>query len=107
MASLVVLHGALVVWLTWPLAAHLTTHLPDTWRGCRFDTPHVAWALAHQTRALTTAPAELGDANAYYPAPHALFYTDAGPGALPLFAPVFLATDNPTLSINLTLLLGI
>lgn len=106
-ASVLVLHTVLVVWLTWPLAAHLTTHLPDTWRGCRFDAPHLAWALAHQSRTLTTTPWLLPDANAYYPTPHALFYVDGGFGALPLFAPVFLATDNPTLAINFTLLAGI
>jgi hypothetical protein len=107
LTGVLVLHAALVVWLTWPLAAHSTTHLPDTWRGCRFDALHLTWALAHQSRALVTAPWQLFDANAYYPTPHALFYVDGGFGALPLFAPVFLSTGNPTLAINFTLLAGI
>src|SRR5262249_41207905 len=38
----------------------------------------------------------------FYPAHHTLFYGDTGFGALPYFLPVFLASGNPTLAINLT-----
>ena len=35
-----------VVWLTWPLAEHLATHLPATHAACRFDALHLVWALS-------------------------------------------------------------
>lgn len=101
------LYALLVAWLTWPLAAHLPTHLPSTHPACHFDTLHMAWALAWQSHALATAPATLADANIYHPTPHALFYGDAGFGALPYFLPTFLASGNPTLAINLTFLAGV
>jgi 4-amino-4-deoxy-L-arabinose transferase-like glycosyltransferase len=89
---LLVLYATLVAWLTWPLAAHLTSHLPNTQPACNFDTLHMAWALAWQSRALVSAPTTLPDANIYHPTPHALYYGETGFGALPYFLPVFLAT---------------
>ena len=50
------LYVAVVVWLTWPLAAHVDTALPHTWEGCHFDLLQMVCALAHQSRALVTAP---------------------------------------------------
>jgi hypothetical protein len=97
-------YAAVVVWLTWPLATHLRTHLPDTWIACRFDLLQMTWALAYQTHALLTAPTTLADANIYHPAPHALFYGDPGFGALPWFLPTFVATGNPALASNLLFL---
>jgi hypothetical protein len=64
----------------------------------------MAWALAHQSRALTTAPWAFGDAGIYHPTPRSLFYGDAGFGAVPWFLPTFLATGNPTLASNLVFL---
>jgi hypothetical protein len=103
-AAILAVYGALVVWLTWPLGAHLDTHLPDTGITCRYDSLLLAWALSHQSRALSEAPAKFPHANAYYPAQHALFYGEAGFGALPYFMPVFLATGNPALALNWTFL---
>src|SRR5262245_34307784 len=62
------------------------------------------WALAHQSRALVTAPWAIAEANIYHPTPHALFYGDAGTGALPFFMPTFLLTGNPTLASNVMFL---
>src|SRR5438876_20601 len=39
------LYCVAVVWLTWPLAAHLRTHLPSTEAACSFDTLLIAWVL--------------------------------------------------------------
>src|SRR5262249_50079750 len=47
------------------------------------------------------------NANIYHPTPHALFYGPTGFGALPLFAPVYLTTANPTLATNVLLLGGV
>jgi hypothetical protein len=98
-------YGALVVWLTWPLGAQLATQLPNTAGSCGFDTLYAGWVLAFESHTLATAPSHLLDANIYHPTPHALFYGPAAFGALPYFAPVFLATGNPTLALNLELLL--
>src|SRR2546427_296695 len=101
------IYAALVVWLTWPLGAHLATHLPNAAVESRFDGLLVTWALAHESRALASDPARLGEANIYFPARHALFYAEAGFGALPYFVGPFLLTDNPALAMNLTLLLSV
>ena len=103
-AGVLVLYGGLVVWLTWPLGAHLATHRANTHPACGFDPLHIAWALAYQTHALTSNPARLSEANIYFPAHRALFYGDGGFGALPYFMPTFLLTGNPALSLNLTFL---
>jgi len=96
-----------VVFLTWPLAAHLTDHLPGIAIGVPFDSLMLGWALAHQSHALLTAPCSLPDGNIYWPSPRALYYGEAGFGALPYFMPPFLATGNPTLALNLLLLVGL
>jgi hypothetical protein len=98
---------AVLAWLTWPLAAHLTTHLPYTKNVSQTDVPYIAWTLAWQSHALATDPAHYVDANIYHPARETLFYGDPGIGALPLFAPVYLATGNPTLAINVVFLGGL
>src|SRR5262245_39561724 len=95
---------SLVVWLTWPLGARVTSSLPDTWPGCRIDTLLVGWALSHESRALLTGPAHFADGGIYHPTPDSLFYGDAGFGAVPYFLPVFALSGNPTLAVNLTFL---
>ena len=96
-----------VAWLTWPLAGSLSSALPCPTRIFIDDIYYSTWALAHESHALLTAPWRIADANIYHPTPSALFYGPAGLGALPLFAPVFLATGNPTLAINVTFLVGL
>jgi hypothetical protein len=100
--------GALLVWLTWPLVPRLATHRPTRPIPVTdLDAPLLAWALAHETRALAGDPASFGDGGIFYPAPHALSYGEPAFAALPVFAPAFLATGNPTLALNLTFLLGV
>lgn len=101
-----VLYGGLVTWLTWPLADRCADHLPDA-SQVRADPLYAIWALAWQTHALATDPWILPNANVYHPTRRALFYGPPGSGALPLFAPTFLASGNPALAINLTLLAGV
>jgi hypothetical protein len=102
-----ILYGALVTCLTWPLGAHLGTHLPSTGPLCEYDSLYSAWALSWESHALVTAPARLGDANAFHPARGALFYGPTAFGALPYFAPTFLSTGNPALALNLLFLSGV
>ncbi|MGH7894370.1 MAG: hypothetical protein ACREQL_06855 [Candidatus Binatia bacterium] len=96
-----------VVWLTWPLAAHLGTHLPNTHIGCEFDLLHFTAILAHGARALAAGGTTLLEAPFYYPAPHALLYGEYGLGAQLLFAPVFLFTGSPTVAVNVLFLGGV
>ena len=103
-AAALVVYAALVMWLTWPLAAHLRTRLPDTRSPCRYDPLYMGWVLAWETHALGTAPARLRDANIFHPARGTLFYGDTGFGALPYFMPPMLAGGNPTLALNLLFL---
>ena len=96
-----------VAWLTWPLAGSLSSALPCPTRIFMHDIYYSTWVLAHESHALLTAPWRIADANIFHPTPSALFYGPAALGALPLFAPVFLATGNPTLAINVTFLVGL
>jgi hypothetical protein len=96
-----------VVWLTWPLARSVWSSMPAANLACWFDMYYSAWALAHESRALITAPTHFGDGNIYHPATSALFYGPAALGALPLFAPAFLTTGNPGFAVNVTFLLGL
>lgn len=102
--ALLVGYLGVTVWRTWPLAAHLTTHLPNTLLGSKFDGRFPIWTLAYETHALTTAPLGFADANIYHPAGDALFYGPAALGALPFFAPTFLLSGNPFLAINVMLI---
>ena len=97
-------YAGLAAWLTWPLPAYLTTHLPATQWAARMDPPYMAAILAHETRALLSAPSRLPDAGFFHPEPRALFYGDTGFGALPYFLPIFYLTGNPTLALNLLFL---
>jgi hypothetical protein len=67
------LYTSLLCWLTWPLAAHLGTHLPGTFPGSEFDPLYSGWVLAWQTHALTHSGVSIANANIYFPAPDALY----------------------------------
>src|SRR5262249_53783288 len=106
--SLALLAGyvGLVVWLTWPLGASIRSAMPLARMSCMFDMYYSAWALGHESHALVRGTT-FADGGIYHPAAHTLFYGPAALGALPLFAPVYLATGNPGLAVNLTFVLGL
>jgi hypothetical protein len=93
--------------LAWPLPRQLGTHLPRIHISSEYDSLFLAWALAHQTHALATAPSTYPDGNIFHPARSALFYGETGVGGLPYFAPVFLATGNPILALNFMVLVSV
>ena len=74
-AAMGLVYGALSVWWTWPLAAHLPDHVVDTvamhgpfgWLA-QADILLVVWALAWDLHALLTAPLRILDANIFWPA---------------------------------------
>jgi hypothetical protein len=100
------LYAPIVVWLTWPLALSLGSRLPDSCISSRFDNLLIAWAASHQVRALLGVET-LGNGSMYHPVPQSLFFGEAGFGIVPYFAPVFVASGNPTLSLNAAMLLSI
>ena len=106
-STLVAGYLGLIVWLTWPLGRSPWSSMPGTRAPCWFDMYYSAWVLSHESRALVTDPLHIVDANIYYPATDVLFYGPAALGALPLFAPAFLATGNPAFALNVTFLLGL
>ena len=103
----VLLYAGLVVVLTWPLASHITRELPKVHVSSDYDALFLAWSLAHQSRALASAPSTFLDGNAFHPAPHAILYGETGFGMLPYFGPVFLATGNPILALNVAVLVSV
>jgi hypothetical protein len=102
-----ILYVAAVCWLTWPLARAASTSLPFTSIGCLTDPLLLAWGLAHQSRSLAGHLGDYLHGGMFHPTPHAVLYGEAAFGAVPLFAPVFLLTGNPTLALNVVLLGGI
>ena len=110
-AAIVAGFALATAWALWPLPRHAATQLvdPKALHG-RFawlfapDPWLVQWILGWDTHALTTEPWRLFEANIFYPAPHTLALSEHLLGYWPLFAPVYLATANPTLAYNVTLL---
>jgi len=96
-----------VVVLTWPLAPMSSTHLPHTGGWFVSDLYYAGWALSWQTHALMTDPAHFADGNIYGGTPLALFYGTPGFGLLPMFAPIFAATGNTTLALDVAFLLSL
>jgi hypothetical protein len=90
--------------LTWPLGAVIATELPRVADDFVSDLYLAGWALAWQAHALVTQPTEIANANIYGGVPRALFYGTPGFGMLPVYAPLFFATGNPTLALNGTIL---
>jgi hypothetical protein len=67
--SLILLvHGTAVVWLTWPLAAQVTTHPP----GPGTDDLLLAWALSQETRVLTEGWAAVERSDIFHPTPNSI-----------------------------------
>jgi hypothetical protein len=106
-AGAALLYTAVVVAITWPLAAHLTTHWPGTRIGCQHDLRLQAAMLAHLSRNVFAAPAQIPHATMFWPDPWALYYGEAAFGALPFFLPPFLLTQNPILALNVVLFGGV
>lgn len=87
--------------ITWPLATHLSTSVPD-----RGDPLLNAWILDWVCHALATNPAELFNAPMYYPAPRMLAFSENLIGIGLVVLPFHLAGLPPLTVYNLALLLG-
>lgn len=105
---LLVLFGAFTVWWLWPLPAVWRDH--SAMLGERQETPLadfylVTWVLAWDAHAIVTQPWALFQANAFYPSPSSLAYSEHLLGYLPLFAPTYWLTGNPILAVNVLVFL--
>jgi len=96
-------YALVAVVLTWPLARHATSHVVLANIAAFGDPWIVGWALAFETRALAGLP----HGGIFHPTSRALFYGETAFGALPLFAPPYLLTGNPTLAVNTVFLGGL
>lgn len=104
--SALVYLGIAVWWLD-PLVWFMDDHLTGQMGGAALvfeDLQLIVWALAWGARALVTDPLGIFDANAFYPMPESLTFSEHFFGLLPLYAPAYWATANPILSANITIL---
>ena len=95
---------ALAILMTWPLAAdlaHVGRTLPNDADG-QFSIWNIAWVA----RTIVADPADLFDANIFYPHKLTLAYSEANilPGIIG--APAWWLTRNPWLTLNVVLLFG-
>lgn len=98
-ATLVV--TALSVFVTWPQARLLSSHL-----AAHHDAYFSIWRLGWIAHALTTSPLHLFDANIFHPAAGTLAYSDATMLEGLLGAPLFWSGASPVLIYNLLLFAG-
>jgi hypothetical protein len=106
-----VLTAVLAIVVTWPLFAAPASRVLDAtsiYAGAaalvQRDINLTMWVLAWDCHALATAPLGLFDANAFYPAPLSLAFSEHMLGNVPLFAPVYAVTANAVLAHQLALL---
>jgi hypothetical protein len=91
----------LAIALTWPLALHLDTAVPD-----RGDPLLNAWIIDWVCHALTHSPLHLYDAPIYYPGKYPLAYSENMVGIALLVLPFHLAGLSALTTYNIALLLG-
>lgn len=87
---------ALTIVFTWPMAARFGSAGRVDSNDGRFSVWNVAWVA----RALTSAPAQIWDANIFYPSHGTLAYSEANLVAGAIAAPVWLVTRNPYAALN-------
>ena len=104
-------YAAATILLTWPLfrhPGHTVLEAESLYGGAHIliqrDINLTMWVLSWDTHALTTNPTQLYHGNIFHPAPFALARSEHMLGNVPLFGPIFLATGNPVLAHQLTLL---
>jgi hypothetical protein len=104
------LFAVVTIAITWPLFRHPSTQVLDSpsLYGpasvlVQRDINLTVWILAWDTHALVTDPLHLFHANALYPARWSLATSEHMLGNVPFFAPIYLASGNPVLAHQLTL----
>lgn len=96
------LFAALTVFMTWPQARVMSTHVPDS------DDPLLSiWRIAWIAHILPTSPADLMNGNIFHPEPRTLAYTDSVLMQGLAAAPAIWAGWTPTFTYNLIILTSI
>lgn len=104
-AGVVAAYTLLTLVATWPLAAHLRTHLPaPSHATTRDDTLLLGWVLSWDVHQLLRDPLRLYEANLFHPLRHSLAYSEAMVSEALLVLPLAPLTPDPTLLYNVTLL---
>jgi hypothetical protein len=99
-----VFYAACTVLFTWPLPAHLATHVRATPMYGMSDLHLHLWTLAWVARAVVRDPLGIFDANVFHPAPLTLAGSDHLLGTLPIAGPVYWLTGNPVATMNAVVL---
>jgi hypothetical protein len=99
LAALTLAYTLLAILFTWPLAAHLGAGIISP-----LDPLDSVWRLAQGQRQLLANPADLLDANIFYPYDNTYLFDELLLGAALLTLPLHLFTDNPVLIYNVAIL---
>jgi hypothetical protein len=112
MLALFGVYLTLSIWVTWPLAVAGSERMlaiegaPGVGGELiAADLDLVIWSLAWVSHALVAQPFELFDANAFYPAPRSLAFSEHFFGLQPLFAPPYWLSESPVVAANLSIVL--
>jgi hypothetical protein len=99
-----VFYAVCTILLTWPLPAHLATHVRAAPAYGLSDLHLHLWTLAWVARAVVRDPLGVFDANIFHPAPLTLAGSDHLLGTLPIAGPVYWLTGNPVATMNVVVL---
>ena len=103
-AGLFLVYALVTVWWSWPGVWNWSTKVAFDPGGLvelgTADFYLITWTLSWGAHALVTHPAALFDGNTFFPAKLTLAYSEHLLGYAPLFAPVYWASGNPILAIN-------
>lgn len=94
------MYTAASVWFTWPLASVATDHVVTQSPVLLNDLFLVLWMLSWVGHALLTDPMRVFDGNAFHPTPQIIAASEHLLGDMPIFLPIWLATDNAILALN-------
>ncbi len=94
--------AATALWLFHPAATSMWDHVFATPGGLQADGYLITWVMAWDCHALWNAPWQLFNANSFFPARNTLAGSEHMLGHLPLFAPPYAVTGNPSLAIQFT-----
>lgn len=97
---------ALAVAMTWPLATHLSTHVVNAkWHYDSMVNIHVLGSRMHYAMGRSEGLKSVYDNYFCAPTPYSIANNESHFGLVLLYAPFYLATNDPLLSYNLLLLL--
>jgi hypothetical protein len=104
-AGILAVYTLATIVCTWPLAAHLRTHIPAPSHPTTHDDALLlGWVLSWDVHQLLRAPLRLYEANLFHPLHHSLAYSEAMLSEALLVLPLAPLTPDPTLLYNVTLL---